>query len=190
MVKYDSPKGLENDKTHYEKLGGGLTQFRSGIEHVQKTLSRANERADETVGESLLPVYRKLANNPASDKWIGRHKGDLITLGAILGTSILTAYFAGKAADSVVYNPASEGRHIVYYGEPFVQKEIITVVNSGGSYTFPYYPPGNNGKNEILYGLVSGGGLGSFWGGTKLGKCAIKLVKRFHKSMEDVESET
>jgi len=93
MLEY--PFKTENDSTHYKMLGRGLTYFKLGIEHARKTLSGVNERVDETVGKAFLPVYRTLANNPASDKWIGRHKGTLLSVTIplmITGVAALLTY--------------------------------------------------------------------------------------------------
>jgi hypothetical protein len=147
MPKY-LPK-IDNDSTHYNTLG---SSFRSGIESARKTLSGINERVDRAVEKPFLNVYKKISNNPASNKWVGRHKGDLLEIAAILGFSALTGYAAGKAADAVIWDPdpSAAGRHIINQGQPFVLKEIITVVNSEHplGYTFPHDIPENIGKNK------------------------------------------
>jgi hypothetical protein len=85
----------DDDSTHYKTLGRGLTYFRSGIKHVRETLSGVNERVDEAMGKAFLPVYRALANNPASDEWAGRNKGTILSIViplTITGVAALLTY--------------------------------------------------------------------------------------------------
>jgi hypothetical protein len=101
MVKYSSLKKAENNSTHYENLGRGLTdRFKSGMEYVK------NSRVGKTAGHIRDEIGYSIATdkvalkNPETRKWWLAHK--ILKYAPEIATS---AYLIGYAiADNHYYS--------------------------------------------------------------------------------------